>query len=287
VKRVHGQIPWLTLAAHRRAPWIVIASLCVIGILQNVYLAAFTGQPGPLWKVWIYELSSGAVLLALSVFVAWTSSRFPLRPFSIPAAAAHAAASLVFSVIHVATMVAIRKGVFLLLGDHYNFGPPMSGFAYEYGKDAFTYAVFLACFWIGTWARNSVSWRVETEGFRARGGITVKTARGSVFVPFAAILCVEASGNYVSLFAAEGEFLHRATMKEMEELLPRDDFARTHRSHIVRLTAVRSVNGGNDGERMLELQGGRRVPLSRSYARARDWTMPLCTSAQSNRQPTL
>ncbi len=278
------QNAWLTLAAGRHAAWIAITVLIVVADLQNVYLAGFTGQPGPLWKVWIYELSSGTVLLALIPLVAWTSKRFPLRELSPGTAGAHWVASVIFSVIHVAAMVAIRKAVFALLGDRYTFGPP--GFAYEYGKDVFTYAAFLAIFAIGRWARDSVVSRVEAEGFRARGGITVKTSRGSVFVPFAAIVRVEASGNYVTLCTADGEFLHRARMKEMEDLLPTDVFARTHRSHIVRLTAIRGVIVANDGEKLLELPSGIRVPLSRTYAAARDWTLSLGATKQPGPPPT-
>jgi len=276
---------WLALAADRRAPSIVIASFCVIAPLQNVYLSGFTGQPGPLWKVSIYEASSGIVLLALATFVAWTSSRFPVLSLSARSVAAHIIASVIFSAVHVAAMVATRKGVFALLGDRYTFGPPLRGFAYEYGKDAFTYATMLAAFAIGRWARYSLSRRAELQDIHASGGITVKTSRGNVFVPFPAINHVEAGGNYVTLFTLSGEFLHRATLKEIEGLLPSSDFARSHRSHLVRVTAIRSIVTGSDGERTLELLGSQRVPLSRTYAAARDWTLRLRTPSEVNAPP--
>ena len=269
------QTRWLELVGDRRAPWVAVAAICTVSPLQNVYLSGFTGEPGPLWKVWIYEISSGVVLLALAKLVEWSARRFPVWPCSLRSTTAHVIMSIAFSAIHVTSIVAIRKIVFELLGDRYTFGPPLSGFAYEYGKDAFTYGAFLAIFTLARWVRESAVRRAESANFRARGGLTVKTIRGDVFMPFGAILHAESTGNYVTLFTLSGEFLHRTTMKELEGLLPPGEFARSHRSHLVRLEAVRAVRSGADGEKALELQTGRRVPLSRTYAAARDWTLVL------------
>lgn len=270
---------WLAFAADRRTPWIVIATILPVVLLQNVYLSRFTRQP--LSEVVIHEASSGAVLLALAGLVAWSSRRFPLRELSLKVGAAHAVVSIAFSVIHITAMVTIRRLVFELLGDRYDFGPLLRGFAYEYGKDVFSYSIMLGIFTASQWARESLVRRAEGEHFRAQGGITVRTTRGNVFVPFSAIVHVESSGNYVTLVTGAGQFLHRATMKEVEELLPAGDFGRTHRSHLVRLGAICSVRSRPDGEKILELQNGRRVPLSRTYAAARDWTLALSNSGSA------
>jgi len=222
------------------------------------------------------------VLLALGGLVAWSATRFPIRPPTVKSVTAHVLVSIVFSAVHVAAMVAIRKLVFELLGYRYNFGPPFRGFAYEYGKDAFTYGAFLSAFTVSQWARESTARRTEGEGVRARSGVTVRTPRGDVFVPFAAIVQVESSGNYVMLHTASGEFLHRATMKELEQVLPPGEFARAHRSHLVRLAAISSVRSSGDGDKVLELHDGRRIPLSRTYASARDWTLPITRASNAN-----
>ena len=124
-------------------------------------------------------------------------------------------------------------------------------------------------------AHESLSPRGEPEDSRGRPCIEIKTWRGAVFVPYDAIIRVRASGNYVTLFTESGEFLHRATMKSMQGLLPQADFARSHRSHLVRLTTIRSVRSGHYRGRVLELHGGGRVPLSRTHAAVRDWTLPM------------
>lgn len=268
----------LEFVANPRAPWAVIGTICLVSLLQNVYLSAFTGQPASLWKVWICELSSGAVLLALAGPVAWSAARFPLLDRSAGSLAAHVLASLVFSLIHVSSMVAIRKGVFALLGHSYRFGPPLNGFAYEFGKDFFTYCFFVGVFTVSRWIMDQTPRSAAAEEAGEREGFTVRTTGGNVFVPFAALLHVEATGNYVTLFTAVGDFLHRATMKELTRLLPATEFARTHRSHLVRLSAIRGMRSRADGDKFLELRDGRRVPLSRTYASARDWTLVMSGS---------
>jgi DNA-binding LytR/AlgR family response regulator len=142
--------------------------------------------------------------------------------------------------------------------------------------------VFLAAFTFNSWARDSVVRAQKTEGSRLCGGIVVKTMRGTVLVDFASIVRVEASGNYVTLFTADRQFLHRATMKEVAELLPAVDFARTHRSHIVRLIAIRGIRSGPDGEKIVDLPGGAQVPLSRTYATSRSWIVSLHSSGEAN-----
>lgn len=276
---------WLKVAARRSAPFILIAALSAADILRAVYLSGFTGEPGPLWKVWIYELSSGAMLLTLMPFAAWTSGRFPLDRRFGRAIGAHLAASIVFSAVHVAGMVIMRRLVFASLSDRYDFGPSLAGFAYEYGKDLFTYFIFVAVFTAHFWAQRTLERRAEARRFRSRGGIPVPTTDGTVFIPFPALLRIEACGNYVTLVTAGGEFLHRATMREMEALLPPDDYARTHRSHIVRVAAIRAVRTDPTGEKMIKLDGGCRVPLSRTYANSRSWTVPLAKAETAMAPP--
>lgn len=109
---------------------------------------------------------------------------------------------------------------------------------------------------------------------RACARFEVRTARGTVIVPAEEILRVEAAGNYATLVTAQGAFLHRATMREIEATLPPELFARAHRSHIIRLDAIAAIRGA-EGEREIRLCNGDAVPLSRRHAQARDWHVSL------------
>jgi signal transduction histidine kinase len=56
---------------------------------------------------------------------------------------AHAGAALAFSALHVTGMVVIRKAVYALMGERYDFGDPIVRSFYELQKDLITYAIFL------------------------------------------------------------------------------------------------------------------------------------------------
>src|SRR5579863_402982 len=96
------------------------------------------------WKPFLWEMSSVLVILALIPLVVRFEARCRLdaRPRR-RVILAHIAGACVFSIIHTAGMVSIRKLVYALTGESYDFGNPfISGF-YELQKDVVTYLVIL------------------------------------------------------------------------------------------------------------------------------------------------
>jgi len=264
----------------RRAPYLGVLAVTLVVQTINVFQVhaerAAAGIRDSIWIPAAEEISSGVAILLLLPFVAWMVRRFPLQPpFRGASLLAHAGATAPFCVAHVALMVAMRNAIWAANGGYYGFQPLTDGLFYEYSKDIFTYAFLAGLFAVSHFLRTNAGRERERAENRRRGAIAVKTPKGAVLLSFARIAHVEASGNYVTLHAEGGEFLHRATMKEMEQLLPSDTFARTHRSHIVRLDRVRAIRSTGDGDKTVELADGSRVPLTRRYARARDWTLPL------------
>ena len=62
------------------------------------------------------------------------------------------------------------------------------------------------------------------------------------------------------------------TMSRLEERLDPQMFLRVHRSSIVNLQYVKEVRTDVDGECMVVLLNGQKVPMSRSYrSRIQDW----------------
>lgn len=76
---------------------------------------------------------------------------------------------------------------------------------------------------------------------------------------------VSAAGNYVEITANEQRYLMRATMKQLEELLPPGDFVRIHRSHIVRGDRIERIKRLPSGHGTVYLRGGRALNLSKKY----------------------
>jgi hypothetical protein len=76
---------------------------------------------------------------------------------------------------------------------------------------------------------------------------------------------VSAAGNYVDICARNQRYLLRATMADLEDLLPLDSFVRIHRSHIVRVGEIERIRIERSGSGTVHLRGGSKLAISRSY----------------------
>jgi two-component system LytT family response regulator len=86
-----------------------------------------------------------------------------------------------------------------------------------------------------------------------------------VVVKSTEILYAAAADNYVQLVTERGESLLRGTLKALETRLDPARFVRVHRSFLVDLERVRELRPLPNGDYELALDGGRTVPMSRSY----------------------
>ncbi len=91
----------------------------------------------------------------------------------------------------------------------------------------------------------------------------------SRFVPVRDILRVEASQSKVAIHCTGGAFELRTTMDALESRLNPRDFARVHRSHIVRIDAIAELQPWFHGEYTVKLVDGTVVTWSRRYAAKR------------------
>jgi hypothetical protein len=75
---------------------------------------------------------------------------------------------------------------------------------------------------------------------------------------------VTAAGNYVEIRARDQDYLLRATMADVQALLP-DDFLRIHRSHIVRVREIERIRLERSGIGTVRLRGGVELAISKGY----------------------
>lgn len=95
--------------------------------------------------------------------------------------------------------------------------------------------------------------------------IAVKSAGEIVFIRIPEIDWIEAADYYVALHVGPKSHLLRRSMADLEQELDRDKFCRIHRSTIVNLDRVRSLESGEDDESVVVLEGGTRLRMSRRY----------------------
>jgi DNA-binding LytR/AlgR family response regulator len=93
--------------------------------------------------------------------------------------------------------------------------------------------------------------------FKSRGRI--------LFLPVSDIRWIGAEENYVRICMERETHLLRETMMRIEQRLDPCMFLRVHRSAMVNLQFVKEVRAETQGEFVVHLVSGQRVPMSRSY----------------------
>jgi two-component system LytT family response regulator len=82
--------------------------------------------------------------------------------------------------------------------------------------------------------------------------IALPTMEGLVFVKTADIIRCEANGSYTKFFLQNKEtILVSRTLKEIEEILPGNEFFRIHESHIINLSCLKKYIKGDGGQVVL------------------------------------
>jgi two-component system, LytTR family, response regulator len=89
--------------------------------------------------------------------------------------------------------------------------------------------------------------------------IFLKTGYEQEKVNFADILYLEAAGNYVNFVLKEKSLLSRMTFAELEVILPKNKFIRTHRSYMVAVDNIEKI------ERHQVHIRNTKIPVSESY----------------------
>lgn len=102
------------------------------------------------------------------------------------------------------------------------------------------------------------------RGYATR--LAVRTGQKITFVPTAEVEWIEADGNYARVHAGSRDYLLRETMKGVEARLDPRRFVRIHRSAIVNVERIVSVEPYFHGEYIVTMGGGKRLTASRTHA---------------------
>jgi len=220
---------------------------------------------------WILEFTSIAVFLALVPLIAELERRIPFTGDNWGRALlAYALASPVFSALHVAGMVLLRKLAYpLVLGHEYSFFDDFFQDAfYEYRKDLMAFAVILL---VLTLVRGIEEQRREAQAAktdaRATGRLTLKSGGRTVFLDARSFDWASAAGNYVEVRAAGQTHLARISLTALAEQLAEAgiDSARIHRSTIVNRAKVKATAPLGDGDFQVTVADGSELRGSRRY----------------------
>ncbi|WP_076997415.1 LytTR family DNA-binding domain-containing protein [Variovorax sp. KK3] len=267
--------------------WVLVMAVqAVFNSVVAVIDAERAGRALPTWQPVTWEVSSHLVLLALVPAVVAFERRFPLGfagfARNLPW---HLAASIVFSVVHVAGMVALRQAVYASAGARYDFGG-LEQWVYEYLKDVRGYASFVVAI---------LSYRLFLLRLQGEARVLdppeepagapplrqpqaepparperflVRKLRREFLISAGDIDWLQAQGNYVGLRVKGHDYLLRATLTEFLTQLDPARYARVHRSYAANLDRVAEIEPLEGGDARLHMQDGTHIPCSRRYREA-------------------
>lgn len=92
--------------------------------------------------------------------------------------------------------------------------------------------------------------------------VAVKSGSKIHVVLVAEILHLQADGDYVQIFTAQGKYLKEQTMKYFEEHLPDNQFVRVHRSVIVNVEMISRIELYEKQNQLLTLKNGQQIKTS-------------------------
>ena len=273
---------WSDRFLRRRRAWEVglwagfAAVQCAFNSAVMIMERARTGARYARWEPIVWEASSALVLLALLPALLAFDRRHPLvvgrwrrcLPW-------HLVGSVVYSMVHVVAMVALRDAAYALAGERYDFGVWSTQWVYEYLKDVRTYFLTLVI----VYGYRFIVLRLQGEAsllstpdegppvepVERPERFLVRKLGKEFLVAAEDIEWLEADGNYVNLHVKGRLYPLRSTMTAIESRLDPARFVRVHRSYVVNLDHLAEIEPLETGDARLKLKDGTAIPCSRRY----------------------
>jgi uncharacterized membrane protein len=258
------------------------AALLVMWMIINVIVLATSkwmeyqreGKSLPLWEPVSWEVSSNLIVLLLVPLGIYIHDHW-FAKFSLKTRVAlHALATILFSIVHVTGMVAVRHLWYGVMNSQYYFGDIPTEFFYEYRKDVQGYVSLV----VVIFTYRFIVCRLQGEASYLADGdestskepalpperLLIKKMGREFLIQVSDIEWIEASGNYANLHLKSSVYPMRITMDKLEKLLPAN-FIRIHRSTIVNLGHIDEIQPLDTGDHQITLRCQKALVLSRRY----------------------
>lgn len=235
--------------------------LCVI--IVNISSHAIEEPALALWEPALWEFSSYVAILALTPAVWFGYQRFHWQRLGVPRfLMVQIAFCGLFSLAHIAIMVAIRVMGYGIVHEHYNFAQghlPLE-LIYEGRKDALTFLVICGFIWVYQRLNQSAPVVLAER-------IEIRSDGRTLYLTPTEIVYAEAAGNYVELYLTNTPkpLLLRGTLSEYEKRLGAYGFVRIHRSRLLNRAHMRSFTATSSGDLRITLVDGRELTGSRRF----------------------
>jgi DNA-binding LytR/AlgR family response regulator len=109
------------------------------------------------------------------------------------------------------------------------------------------------------WQQNGSHLKGDVGDFLIKDGLFIRNKGNLIKVKWTDMMWLKGDGNYTTLVTRTQVYSLRNILKEFEAVLPNSDFFRIHKSYIVRLDEISSINPRE------VIIGKDTVPVGRTY----------------------
>ena len=235
-----------------------------------------SGDGVALWEPVVWEATSALTWCLIIPLVAWFTRRHPTHWDNwrrrLPL---HLAASVAVLLVHVLGMVGLRVLAYRWQGLDYDFGPWGRELVYEYLKDVRSYAGIVVIIEVYRLLLRRLQGEASFLATPDEGPplepvdrperFLVRKLGREFLVAADDVEWLQASGNYVNLRVRGHDYPLRSTIAGIEGRLDPSRFFRIHRSYIVNLDRVASIEPLDSGDARVHLADGTTLPCSRRH----------------------
>ncbi|WP_429000329.1 LytTR family DNA-binding domain-containing protein [Stenotrophomonas rhizophila] len=259
--------------------WLVWAAILLATALANALVEVMDTQRRggslALWEPLVWELSSVGIIVLTLPLLWWGCQRWPLHADTwkrrLPL---YLLASVAWSLVHVAGMMLLRQLAYASVGEHYQDGSAWpTRLLYEYLKDVRAFFTFVAIehffSWFGRRRQGEAHLLAAPEDAppveavdRPERFLVRKLGR-DFLVATADVEYAQAAGNYMNLHVRGHDYPLRSTLAALEARLDPARFVRIHRSYVLNLGFLVSIEPLDSGEARVHLADGSALPCSR------------------------
>jgi hypothetical protein len=201
----------------------------------------------------------------------------------------HLPGILVFSLLHIALFNIVRKLLWPLAGQQYEFGPLFLGLLYELRKVFWAYLIIVTIIYSYRFILNRLQGEARFLSFsdesvtqpKFRDQFLVKMLDKEYLVRVIDIQWIQSASNYVLLHCGDRQYPMRNTLKGLSEQLDPNQFLRIHRTAIVNLKQVVSLQ--DKGDVKLNLATGETLAVSKTYLPQLRQALESCQSQEQSR----
>jgi hypothetical protein len=247
----------------------IILATGVVNALSWAHDAARAGGAYALGRPMLWEMSSVIVIAALTPLIDAGTRWVRRTPEWWLRIAQAVGIAVLFSTVHICGMVALRKLAMALAGGAYVFNAGMPEIAYEFRKDVVTCVLLGVAFWWTARDRDGRDIARSPASRPAAAGpaaLWLRDGTKRIRVAPHDIVWVTAAGNYVEYTLSNGKtHLVRSTLAAEAARLSPFDVVRVHRTRLVNLKRVSTLQWRPSGDFDLRLDTGQTVSGSRRY----------------------